>query len=181
MRVRLLKYASASVIFVFIFSQAVLANEVTEKTGTRVVVRNHPKTGKPFISIVPANQNLNSDFFSRYRSNSGRPDYRMLDPNTKTGEIPYNGPSSDRKKVYILAASLATIGVVGGTSIIAAAPAATGAGAAGGAGLYGAAGTAIAAGSLSASLFPSRVRPEDRNFTHVSESHAVKEGTVKQG
>lgn len=166
----------------FLTVPALYANEVLDQnqTQTQVVVRDHPRTGKPFVTIVPAGQDLNKDKFSRYRRAGSRPDYRLLDPNMKAGDIPYDGPVSSRKKVYILAASLATIGVAGGTSIIAAAPAATGAGAAAGAGGYAAAGGAVAAGTLSASLFASTPGPDDRNFTHVSESHAVKEGTENQ-
>jgi hypothetical protein len=152
------------------------ANEVIEETHTKVVVRHHPKTGQPFVSITAEDA---AQYPFPEPKVMKRPDYRMLDPKMKSGAIPYEGPVSDRKKVYILAASLAAVGTVGGVGIIAAAPAATGAGAAGGAGVYGAAGGAVAVGSISGAVAATRSDPEKANFTHVSEAHAVKEEPVE--
>lgn len=146
--------------------------ELSSPTHTKVAVREHPRTGKPFVSITEAGMSENDPFLKMTKIMK-RPDYRMLDPKVKSGQIPYEGPVSDRKKVYILAATLATVGTVGGSAIIAAAPAATGAGAAGGAGLYAGAGAGVAAGTLGGSLAASRQDAERVNFTHVLESHAV--------
>ena len=153
-------------------------SEVIAKTNTQVMVREHPRTGKPFIAIVSRTQTPEPFVYPRKKMK--RPDYRMLDPKIKSGTIPYEGPISDRKKIYILAASLATIGAVGGTAIMAAAPAATGAGAAGGAGLYAGAGAGVAAGTLGGSVAASRSDSEKINFTHVSESHAVNSQSEKK-
>ena len=147
-------------------------NEIIPETPTRVVVRQHPRTGKPFVSIT--GKDSAHDPFSEVRKGK-RPDYRMLDPKIKSGQIPYDGPSSDRKKVYALAAALAAVGTVGGIGIIAVAPAATGAGAAGGAGVYGAAGGAVAAGAISGAVASTHSGggPEKDNFTHISEAHTI--------
>src|SRR5690349_6630294 len=86
--------------------------EVVPKTGTAVVVRENPKTGKSFVSIVDA-QNPNAGYpFRGSPAKFSRPDYRMLDPHAKRGEIPYDGPYSDRRKIYYFAAGLATAGVL---------------------------------------------------------------------
>lgn len=150
-------------------------NEVFGPTDTEVAVREHPKTGKPYVTIV------GKDGARLHPSMTGpvklvaRPDYRMLDPKVKKGEIPYDGPVSDRKKVYALAGTLAVTGVVAGTAVIAAAPAATGAGAAGGAGIYGAAGAAVLTGTASGVWLKSRPTQQDReNFDFKSESREIK-------
>jgi len=151
-------------------------NEVFGPVETQVAVREHPKTGKPYVTI------LGKDGARMHPSLSGpvklvsRPDYRMLDPKVKKGEIPYDGPVSDRKKVYALAGTLAVTGVVAGTAVIAAAPAATGAGAAGGAGIYGAAGAAVMTGTASGVWLKSRPTQQDReNFDFKSESREIKD------
>ena len=148
------------------------ASEGLEETHTNVVVRHHPRTGKPFVSSTSEAARDHNPFPESQTLK--RPDYRLLDPKMKSGDIPYEGPVSDRKKVYGLAATLATVGTVGGVGIMAAAPAATGTGAAGGAGLYGAAGTAVAAGTVSTAVGKSRSDPEKINFVHKSEAEEVK-------
>ena len=90
---------------------AASVSEVIQKTPTRVVVREHPRTGRPYVSIVSSEAPAR-DPFSGLHQAMKRPDYRMLDPKIKAGQIPYEGPYSDRKKVYLLAASLATVGAV---------------------------------------------------------------------
>lgn len=161
------------ILMLFFYSSAVFgAEEVTDLTHTKVVTRAHPKTGKPYVSILDA-----ADFSEQKPLGEikyvPRPDYRMLDPKMKSGEIPYEGPSSDRKKVYIFAASLAVLGTVSGAAVIAAAPAATGTSAAGGAGAYGIAGGAVAAGTLSAGLQASKPRPDRDDFKHLWEAKAL--------
>lgn len=150
-------------------------NEVLAPTNTKVAVREHPKTGKPYVTIVgPEGPSRNNPLSAPVKVIS-RPDYRMLDPKVKSGEIPYDGPVSDRKKVYALAGTLAVTGVVSGVAVAAAAPAATGA-AAGGAGIYGAAGAAVITGTASGVWLKSRPTKEEReNFDFKSSSKEIKE------
>jgi len=158
-----------TIFLLIIFPLRAMGSEVIEETKTQVIVREHPKTGKPYVSIV-SNEGPVEDPFAGQRKKMTRPDYRMLDPKIKSGKIPYEGPSSDRKKVYLLAASLATVGTVGGALAIAAAPVATGAGATGGAGAYAAAGGAVAAGTASGAWKATRSDPKNEEFIHKSES-----------
>jgi hypothetical protein len=145
------------------------ASEVIEPTRTQVIVREHPKTGRPYVSIVSSDRAVPPDPFSGQKKYS-RPDYRLLDPKVKAGEIPYDGPYSDRRKIYIFAATLATVGTVGGVAGMAAAPAAAGAGASGGGAAYLAGGTAVAAGSAAAVTAVTHSDPKEENFIHRSES-----------
>ena len=157
---------------------SIFASEVMEESGTRVIVREHPKTGKPYVSIVPFQGEIPLDPFTGQRKYS-RPDYRMLDPKIKSGQIPYEGPYSDRKKIYIFAASLAALGTASGAAVTALAPAATGAGASGGAGAYFAGGGAVVAGTAVTAARVNRSDPEKQNYTLRSESRLVKEEEKK--
>lgn len=151
------------------------ASEVIEDTGIQAVVRDHPQTGKPYVSIAAAASAKNP--LAEARRGTGRPDYRMLDPKVKSGEIPYNGPYSDRKKVYYLAATLAAAGAAGAVAVQAAIPAAataTAGGAAGGAGAYAAAGAAVTAGTVSAAWLQNRPDPRQDDYSHEAESHEVR-------
>lgn len=151
-------------------------NEVFRPTDTKVAVREHPKTGKPYVTIMASDgKGLNPGMAGPVKL-VARPDYRMLDPKVKNGEIPYEGPVSDRRKVYALAGTLAVTGVASGVAVIAAAPAATGAGAAaGGAGLYGLGGAAVLTGTASGVWLKSRPSAADReNFDFKSESREIK-------
>lgn len=105
-----------------------------------------------------------------------RPDYRMLDYRTKPGEIPYEGPSNDRTKIYVFAATIATLGVVSGAALgaVAASSAAAGGASSGGAGLV-AAGTALSAGTVSAALTSSQPDPNRDSYTHESKSEVLSE------
>ncbi len=158
-----------SLFLIYSTIQNSFASEVLEQTETQVVVRNHPRTGKPYVSIVSPDR-LNVDPFAGNRKSYLRPDYRMLDPKIKSGVIPYKGPYSDRKKVYIFAASLAAVGTMGGTAIIATAPAATGTAASGGAGAYLAGGAAVAAGSAAEYTIATQPNPKKDIYTQRSES-----------
>lgn len=160
-----------TVIFFIYFIGSVTASEVLEETSTHVMVRKHPRTGKPFVSVIKKDSAF--DPFQKITGNFKRPDYRMLDPKIKSGQIPYEGPSSDRKKVTIFAASLAAVGTLSGAAVIATAPAATGAGAAGGAGAYGAAGGAVAVGTISGAVSVQHSGPDKENFDHVSKSEEI--------
>lgn len=149
--------------------QSVQVSQAIEKTGTQVMIREHPKTGRPYVSIVSSELPNPIDPFLRQRSRYSRPDYRMLDPKIKSGKIPYEGPYSDRKKVYVLAVSLATLGVAGGAVGMATASTAAST-AAGGGGAYVTAGSAVAGTATAASLIKSQPDPEKDRYTHTSES-----------
>lgn len=165
--------ASAALVFCFFGGQVLTAaEEVKDPTNTQIIVRQHPKTGKPYVSIVPSGE-VPKDPFTGALKKYARPDYRMLDPHFKSGDIPYNGPVSDRKKVYLFVASLMTVGTVGGAIGIAAAPVAAGT-AAGGAGAYVGAGAAVAGTATAASLLASKKRPWDDDYKHTSESELVR-------
>lgn len=161
-------------VLLMLFSPGILFadSEVLPGGSAQIAVREHPRTGKPFVAIT-SGQNKNRDVFSAQKKMMKRPDYRMLDPKVKSKDTGYEGPVSDRKKVYILAASLATIGTVGGTAIIAAAPAATGTGAAGGAGVFAGAGAGVAAGTLGGTYAAAKTDDKKENFSHAWESRAV--------
>ncbi len=119
-------------------------NEVLPETQTKMIERSHPRTGESYRVITAAAPEAPNYFEDAPRQYS-RPDYRMLESDVQRGEIYYDGPVSSRKKVYIFAATVATLGVVGAVSLPTAA--ATGA-ASGGAGAYAAGGAAVAAGTL---------------------------------
>ena len=158
----------------FIKTPYLFSSEVLEETSTAVVVREHPRTGKPYVSIIRSDGAAKDPFAGQGKFYS-RPDYRMLDPKIKSGAISYNGPASDRKKIYIFAASLATLGAASGAAVIAAAPAATGAAASGGAGAYLAAGTAVVAGSAAAADIAMKPDLKKGDYTLGSESKLLKE------
>lgn len=145
------------------------ASEVIQGTHTRVIVREHPKTGKPYVSIISPDINPAEDPFTKQRAAYSRPDYRMLDPRMKSGEIPYDGPYSSSKKVYIFAATLATLGTVGGAIGLATVPLASGGAAAGG-GAYLAAGGAVVAGTATGAVIANKSNPQNDDFTQISKS-----------
>lgn len=166
--------SAAAVLVCFSFETAsASASEVVDSTRTQVIVREHPKTGKPYASIVSSDGPIARDPFTGERGTYSRPDYRMLDESVKPGEIPYDGPWSDRKKVYLFAASLMTVGTVGGAVGIAAAPAAGGAAA--GSGGYLAAGSVVAGGATAAAVASTRSRPGQEPFELASESRLKRE------
>ena len=173
--------------------------EVQDVTRTQVVVREHPKTGKPYVSIVPEGEVPDAqaadgrpdtrhravgavppDPFTGQKKAYIRPDYRMLDPKVKSGDVPYDGPVSDRKKVYVFAASLMTVGTVGGAVGMATAPVAAGT-AAGGAGAYVGAGAVVAGTTAAASIAASKKRPWDDDYEHISESALVRSEENEKG
>ena len=158
-------------------AQAAYASEVEDITHTRVIVREHPKTGKPYVSIVSSEAPIPKNPFTGQHGATTRPDYRLLDPQVKNGAIPYIGPSSDRRKVYVFAASLMTVGTVGGAVGMAAAPAQA-AGAATGGGAYVAAGS-VAAGGTAAGVLSQRSRTPRENFRQESESKVLSEKNEK--
>lgn len=159
--------AAAMVMVLMMNAAGLMASEVIPENAGRVLVRDHPRTGLPYISVVDSNQ-PRKIFTGSFKGNV-RPDYRMLQPGVKPADVQYDGPVSDRKKVYILAGTLAAGGVAG----YAALPAASAAGgAAGGAGMYAAASAAVTAGTFSTHWAMKRDdRPDD--FTHVSTSREL--------
>ncbi len=160
----LLEFSSASLSF---------ASEVLEKTDTAVVVREHPKTGKPYVVITNQNQWVpGTPKGARHLLRLLRPDYRMLDPKQKN--IPYEGPVSNRKKIYALAATLAAGGTAAGLAI----PTTAAASAAGGGAGYAAAGSGVAAGTISTSLAASQPKPEEE-YTREANSQ-LQETNAKQ-
>jgi len=129
-------------------------NEVLKDTLTEIVVRQHPKTGDSFISIIPVDKPRRKDLQFEGMKTYSRPDYRMLQAGVKSGQIPYDGPYSSSKKIYILAASLATMGVAGSVIGAAAFPAAaTTASAGGGAGLAVGAGAVAVTGAVATTAY----------------------------
>ena len=145
------------------------ASEVIEESHARVLVREHPKTGKPYVSIVPGGLESPPDPFQNLRTRLNRPDYRMLDPKVKSGTIPYDGPYSSSAKVYIFAASLATLGTVGGAVGMAVLPASTG-GAASGGGAYLASGAAVAVGAAAGTHAMTAGNSKQDDFTQIAKS-----------
>ena len=143
--------------------------EVLPTTNTKVVVREHPKTGEPYVAIIPAGEPDRGGPFAGMKRIS-RPDYRMLDPKIKSGQIPYEGPVSDRKKVYLFAASIAALGI-GGAVLLPIAPA-TGAAASGGAGIYAGAGAGVAAGTAGAVAISTRESKKQEDYTHTAKSES---------
>lgn len=146
-------------------------SEILQETSTKVVVREHPRTGRPYVSVNAADV-PDQDPWKGNRKNFSRPDYRMLDPRMKSGQVPYAGPASDRRKVYAFAASMAALGAAGGVAGILAPAAATASSGAGGAGVYAAGGAAVTAGTAGAAY---HVMHTDRDhFEHHSESKVHK-------
>jgi len=159
-----------AMMLVLMMGSSVFAEEITEvvdTTYTQVIVREHPKTQKSYISITDSTEAPENPF-SQFNNQYARPDYRMLDPKLKKGDYEYEGPYSNRTKVYIFGASLIAVGLTGATAGIALAPA-TGAASTGG-GAYLAAGAAVAAAEGLAIHQLTKVRPEDENFIHESET-----------
>jgi hypothetical protein len=176
----------AHIIYVLVCLLAVPASvngdlEIKDPTHTCVAVKKHPKTGKPYVTILPENVSSgDAEIISASRAASpqptpARPDYRMLDWKVKNGAIPYDGPSSNRTKVYVFAASIATLGVVSGAAVLAVAPAtaaATGASASG-AGIYAAGGAAVTAGTVSTALIQTKPDGKQDDYDHYSESKEI--------
>lgn len=144
-----------------------MENEVIPESGAKVYVREHPQTGKPFVSL--RSEALTQDLFQGFTRREIRPDYKMLDADAKG--IPYDGPASDRTKVYVFAATLITLGAAGAV-VTAALPvtAAAGAGASGGTGLLGTGAVAIVAGTAGTIAVESHIKPGEEHYQHTAES-----------
>lgn len=168
-KIDVLKKISVMTAIFILATSLVYASEVITETNSKVIVREHPKTGKPYVAIAPSEVPNETGFFPQSKKFS-RPDYRLLDPKVKSGVIPYDGPYSDSKRIYIFAASLATLGA--GGMVGAAWMPATGAAATGG-GTYLAAGGALAAGTAATAVHSTKANPKKDNFTQASESKST--------
>lgn len=114
------------------------------RSGAAVMVRENSKTGTPYIVITDPKA-PRSDLASLDANKYRRPDYRMLEKNVTAKDVGYDGPYSSKKKIYILAATLAVAGAGAAIAAPAIAPAAAATGAVGSA--TGPAVAAVAAGS----------------------------------
>jgi hypothetical protein len=139
-------------------------NEVLQENGTKVFIREHPQTGKPFVTL--RKEGDSQDLFKGFVKREFRPDYKMLDAKTKSGEVPYDGPVSDLKKVYIFAATMITLGVAGGIATVAMPVGAVATGASGGTGLLGAGAVAVVAGTAGTVAVKSHLAPGEENYIH---------------
>jgi hypothetical protein len=146
-------------------------NETIGESGFKVFVREHPQTGKPFVSL--RKEGDVQDLFKGFVKREFRPDYKMLDAKTKSGDVPYDGPVSDMKKVYIFAATMMTLGVAGGIVTVAMPAGAAVAGAGGGTGLLGTGAVAVAAGTAGTVALKSHLAPGEENYIHDATTRAV--------
>lgn len=152
-----------------------LPNEVVKIQSPEVAVRVHPKTGRPYVVITHQEAVGLQNPLGSFTKAVKRPDYRMLEKNVKPKEVGYEGPSSDRKKVYVFAASIAAAGLASGTAVLAAPAAATTAANGSGAAVFAGAGTAVAAGTVAVTADALRVKPQDGNYTRESVSQELRD------
>jgi hypothetical protein len=152
-------------------------NETIGENGAKVFIREHPQTGKPFVSL--RKEGDTQDPFKGFVKREFRPDYRMLDAKTKSGDVPYDGPVSDRRKVYVFAATMMTLGVAGGLVTVAMPAGAAAAGAGGGTGLLGTGAVAVAAGTVGTVALRSHLTPGEENYIHEATTHAVTSDPTK--
>jgi hypothetical protein len=163
----------ALILAVFLCANSVLlaGQEVLDESGAKVSIREHPQTGKPFVSL--RREGDVQDLFKGFKKREFRPDYRMLDAKTKSGDIPYDGPVSDLKKVYIFAATMITLGVAGGIATVAIPAGAAATGASGGTGLLGAGAVTVAAGTAGTVALKSHLAPGEENYIHEGTTSAM--------
>lgn len=148
------------------------AGEVLPQTETQVTERVHPRTGASYrvITAAPAPE---AAYFEGAPRPYSRPDYRMLESDVQRGEIYYDGPVSSRKKVYIFAATVATLGTVGAMSL----PTAAAVGSvSGGAGAYAAGGAAVAAGTLGGAVKLTKPA-ENEDFIQTTKAEVLETST----
>jgi|GEM_PF-1466665 len=116
-------------------------------SGAVVMVRKNSKTGTPYVVITDP-QNPRQDLAALDTHKYRRPDYRMLQKGVSAQDVNYNGPYSSKKKIYILAATLATAGATAAIVGPALFPAAAATGAAGGSVMVPAAAAAVGGSAL---------------------------------
>jgi hypothetical protein len=167
------KTVLASFLAMFLCAGPVRAaeQEVLGESGVKVFIREHPQTGKPFVSLHKEGEA--QDLFKGFVKREFRPDYKMLNAKTRSGDVPYDGPVSDRKKVYIFAATMMTLGVAGGIATVAMPVGAAAAGASGGTGLLGAGAVTVVAGTAGTVAVKSHVAPGEENYIHDATTSAV--------
>ncbi len=146
-------------------------SELIPASPAKVFMREHPQTGKPFVSLRVGDKS--QDLFKGFTKREVRPDYKMLDAKIKSGAIPYDGPVSDRKKVYIFAATMMTLGVAGGVVTAAMPAGAAAAGASGGTGLLGAGALATVGTTVGTVALKSHLSPGEENYIHEGKTTAV--------
>ncbi len=173
-----------SVFFCFGGAPSFSANEVLDyreinavKSGAAVMVRENSKTGTPYIVITDP-QNPRADLASLDSNKYRRPDYRMLQKGVNAKDVGYDGPYSSKKKIYILAATLAVAGAGAAVIAPAIAPAAAATGAVGSA--TGPAIAAVGAGSalaVAAKQYQDHFKNLPDNYNRESESKIVETET----
>lgn len=97
--------------------------EIEAPKDAAVMVRENSKTGTPYI-VIADTQNPRTDLAALDANKYRRPDYRMLEKNVSAKDVGYDGPYSSKKKIYILAATLAVAGAGAAVAAPAIAPAA---------------------------------------------------------
>ena len=163
------------VIYLFILcacGSSALANEVLVDTGTEVIIRDAKKGRHPLcFRLFLKNHPVPRDPIYHKRRAYSRPDYRYLDHKLPKGSIEYDGPSNSRKKVYIFAATIATLGVTSAVMIPVTATAAGGSAA-------GPAVGAIATGLTSAVVTAKIQNPHtSKDYERSSDSYLLETNT----
>ncbi len=165
--------------------QGLFANEVLgsqeipmPKSGAAVMVRENSKTATPYIVITDPLQprkDLAALDSNKYR----RPDYRMLQKGVTAKDVGYDGPYSSKKKIYILAATLATAGATAAIVGPAIFPAAAATGAAGGSVAVPAAAAAVGGSALAvaAKKYQDHFQNLPDDYNRESESKIVETET----
>jgi len=137
----------------------------------QVIVREHPKTKRPYVTIASGDTEIEEHTITMPSDTVSRPDYRILSYRVPKDIPPYNGPYSDRTKVYVFAGALIATGIAT-AAVGAAAPAAVGAASSGG-GAYAVAGTTVGVTTLATALLKARPDPDEDEFTHTSNTRLV--------
>lgn len=130
-------FCSVLILCTLFFVSTSHANEVLDyqeisvpPSEQKVMVRENSKTGTPYI-VVTDPKHVRKDLASLDSNKYRRPDYRMLQKGVTAKDVGYDGPYSSKKKIYILAASLALAGAGAAIAAPMIAPAAAGAAAGG--------------------------------------------------
>ncbi|MBN1493343.1 MAG: hypothetical protein JW938_04280 [Candidatus Omnitrophica bacterium] len=173
MKRRRIKIITYLIAFIYVIALADCAAvdtiEIIDTSTTRVAVRIHPKTGNEYIAIYALDHEKPLYDFQVSGEKYSRPDYQMLSHTTRSGDIPYDGPVSDRTKIYVLAATLAASGIAAGAVAQAtAAAAATTTASTGAAGAYATAGAVLGGVSIATPLIKARPDPHRNDFIHES-------------
>lgn len=160
------------------------ANEVLDSreitmpdSGAVVMVRENSKTGTPYV-VITDTQAPRADLASLDSNKYRRPDYKMLQKGVTAKDVGYDGPYSSKKKIYILAATLATAGATAAVVGPALFPAAAATGAVGSA--AGPAVAAVGAGSalaVAANKYQEHFENLPDDYSRESESKIIETET----